>query len=260
VPGFSTQTIECAGGMPAYLALPHGEAPAPAVIILHERYGFVRHPRDVAERFATFGMVGLAINGFFKCDFQPALADGSKRYHFTDPDAVAYVAGAVETLTKTGRIDPSKVALLGVCQTGRHPIVVGAESTLLAAAICWYGAGADKEFETGPYYPKPLADVLARINCPFLGLFGEKDNHIPVANVRRIRDGLERSGKTYNIHVYKDAPHGFLNDTMRERYRHSQSEAAWRVQMAFLEKAFGGGFDSTRAEQLYAANLAVSGA
>ena len=144
-----------------------------------------------------------------------------------------------------------------MCQTGRHPLVMAAESSSIAAAICWYGAGSKKEFEAGPYFPEPLADILARVKCPVLGLFGETDRHIPVANVRYIRDVLEQNGKTFQINIYEDAPHGFLNNTMPERYRHPQSEAAWKVQMDFLEKAFNLGFDRTRAVQCYAANLSA---
>jgi carboxymethylenebutenolidase len=255
--GFTTKSIACANGLPGYLALPDTPSRVPAVIILHERYGFVQHPRDVAERFASLGMAGFAINGFYKCDYQPALADGTKRYYMTDPDSVDYVTAAIAALKETSRVDTSKIALLGMCQTGRHPMVMAAETSALAAAICWYGAGANKEFETGPYYPKPLSDILARLNCPLLGLFGETDNHIPVANVRRMRDLLEQHDKTFEINIYEEAPHGFLNNTMLERYRHPQSEAAWCVQMAFLDKAFDGGFDRTRAEQRFAANLAA---
>ena len=252
---FTAKTIACANGMPGHLALPTGTTKVPAVIILHERYGYVQHPRDVAERFAGLGMAGFAINGFFKCDFQDALAAGTKRYYMSDPESVDYVTAAIETLKQTGRVDTAKIALLGMCQTGRHPMVMAAETRLLAAAICWYGAGANREFEVGQYYPKPLSDILARLNCPLLGLFGEIDNHIPVANVRRMRDLLEQNGKTFEINIYENSPHGFLNNTMLERYRHPQSEAAWRVQMAFLDKAFNGGFDRKRAEQRYSANL-----
>jgi carboxymethylenebutenolidase len=254
---FTTKAIECANGMPGYLALPKTSGKVPGVIILHERYGFVQHPRDVAERFARLGVAGLAINGFFKCNFQDSLADGTKRYYMSDPESVDYMTAAIQALNDTGRVDTTKIAALGMCQTGRHPMVMAAETRLLAAAICWYGAGADREFEMNEYYPKPLEDVLARVNCPLLGLFGEIDGHIPVHNVRRIRDALEQNGKTFDINVYEGAPHGFLNNTMLERYRHAQSEAAWRMQMDFLHKAFTGGFDRTRAVQHYAANLAA---
>jgi carboxymethylenebutenolidase len=90
-----------------------------------------------------------------------------------------------------------------------------------------------------------------------LGLFGETDRHIPIANVRRLRDLLEQHGKTFQINIYADAPHGFLNETMPERYRHAQAEAAWSAQMDFLDKAFNGGFDRSRSVQTYAANIAT---
>ena len=252
---FTTKDITCANGMPGYLALPNGTAKVPGIIILHERYGFVQHPHDVAERFARLGMAGFAINGFFKCDYQPSLADGTKRYYMTDPESVDYMTSAVEALKATGRVDPAKIAVLGMCQTGRHPFVMAADSDLIAAAICWYGAGMNSEFEVSKYYPKPLSDILSRVKCPVLGLFAENDNHIPVANVRRIRDILEQHGKTFEINIYGDALHGFLNDRMAERYSKPQAEAAWDYQMDFLHLVFNGAFDKSRAEQRYTANL-----
>jgi carboxymethylenebutenolidase len=255
----TTQALDCPNGMPAYLALPAGTrkvtAKVPGVIILHERYGFVQHPHDVAERFAQRGMAGMAINGFFKCDFQPSLADGTKRYYMTDPESVEYMTSAVAALKASGRVDPAKIAVLGMCQTGRHPFMMAADSDLIAAAVCWYGAGMNSEFETGKYYPKPLADTLARVKCPVLGQFGENDNHIPVANVRRMRDILEQHGKTFEIRVYGNALHGFLNDRMPERYSKPQADAAWVDMMNFLNKAFSGAFAGGRIIQRYDADL-----
>lgn len=254
-----SRTLTCANGMPGHLALPAGTGRVPAVIILHERYGFVAHPRQVAERFAGLGMAGFAVNCFFKCTFQPDLAAGTKRYFMTDPESATYITAAIAALGETGRVDLGKIAVLGMCQTGRHPIVMGAAGTAIAAAVCWYGAGSDREFDTGPYYPAPLADIVADLHCPFLGLFGETDNHIPIRNVRRLRALLEQHGKSFEIALYEGAPHGFLNDTMKERYRPREAEAAWRRQMAFLEKAFSGGFDTARVEQRFAADLVATG-
>jgi carboxymethylenebutenolidase len=227
------------------------------VIILHERYGFVQHPRDVAEHFAELGMIGLAINAFYQCDYQSALGDGSRFYYFTDEESVRIIEAALDSLDKLGRADMTRVAVLGMCQTGRHPIVMAAESKRIAAAICWYGAGADREFEVGPYYSKPLEDKLARAHCPLLGMFGENDVHIPLANVRRMRDILERHGKAFEIHVHADAPHGFLNNTMAERYRPEQAAAAWRIQMDFLDRAFRRINQRAPVNQTYVANLSV---
>ena len=252
---FVATEATCANGMPGYLAMPKGSSQFPAVVILHERYGFGQHQRDIAERFARNGIAGLAINGFFKCDYQPDLAAGTRRFHFTDNESVEYTSLAIDVLKQTGRVDASKIASLGMCQTGRHPLIMAAESDALAAAICWYGAGSNKEFEVSQYNTKPLADYLANIKCPVLGLFGSLDNHIPAENVRRIRNELERHRKMFEIYLVENAPHGFLNSRMPQRYRHEQSEYSWEVQLAFLNKAFNRSFPSNQLRQHYLANL-----
>jgi carboxymethylenebutenolidase len=254
---FVAREVACANGMPGYLAIPETDRKVPAVVILHERYGFGQHQRDVADRFARNGIAGFAINGFFECDFQPELAAGTRRFRFTDAESVEFTKLAIQVLKETGRVDSSKIASLGMCQTGRHPLIMAAESDALAAAICWYGAGSNKEFEVNQYYTKPLADYLANVKCPILGIFGGLDGHIPVSNVRRIRDELEKHQKIFEFYIVENSPHGFLNNCMQTRYRHEQSEYSWKVQLEFLHKAFNQGFPPDQIRQHYLANLPI---
>src|SRR5918995_4772547 len=46
--------------MEGYLALPEGEGPFPALIVIQEIWGLVNHIKDVARRFANEGYVALA--------------------------------------------------------------------------------------------------------------------------------------------------------------------------------------------------------
>src|SRR5436190_13101616 len=124
---FVAEDITCSNGMPGYLAMPIGTDLVPAMIILHERYGFGEHQRDVAQRFAKAGFAGFAVNAFYKCDYQDALADGTKRFRITDRESVEFVNIAIEKLKQTGRVDLSKIGYLGMCQTGRHPLIMAAE-------------------------------------------------------------------------------------------------------------------------------------
>jgi carboxymethylenebutenolidase len=84
-----------------------------------------------------------------------------------------------------------------------------------------------------------------------LGIFGEADHVISLADVRRLRDSLDRHDKSYMIKIYPDAPHGWLNDTMPGRYRREAAEAAWALQLAFLRKVFEPGYDKSRRIQIY---------
>jgi len=155
-----------------------------------------------------------------QCDFQPDLAAGTKRYYMTDPESVAYISAAIAALAETGRVDSAKIAVLGMCQTGRHPIVMGAASDAIAAAICWYGAGSTANSRPVPIIPRrsPTASLSCAAPSSACSV-GETDTHIPIRNVRRLRALFEQHGKSFDIALYEGAPHGFLNDTMPERYR-----------------------------------------
>ena len=42
------------------------------------------------------------------------------------------------------------------------------------------------------------------------------------------------------MHIYRGAPHGWLNDTMPGRYRKPQADAGWAAQQRFLRDVFSG--------------------
>jgi len=102
-----------------------------------------------------------------------------------------------------------------------------------------------------------LDEIIAAIDCPVLGMFGETDHLISIDDVLRLRGSLERHRKAYDIHVYPAAPHGWLNDTMPGRYRRTQAEAAWADQHAFLREVLALGYDRSRRMQRFAADIAV---
>jgi carboxymethylenebutenolidase len=251
-----TQTIACSGGMPAFVAVPDGAAKAPAVIVVHERYGFVRHTRELAERFARDGFVAIAPDLYFKHPDQEALHRGDANYDVNDPDASTALGLTIDALRAIPQADPDRLAIMGICQTGRLPLVVAA-SHPIAAALVWYGAAQPREWAVNSKYPRPLDEIIAAVDCPVLGMFGETDHLISIDDIRRFRDCLERHRTSYSIHVYRDAPHGWLNDTMPGRYRRAQAEAAWADQRAFLQQVLAPGYDRSTRMQHYTADIAV---
>jgi carboxymethylenebutenolidase len=258
VPDIATQSLLCAGGLPAFLATPAAcDRKVPAIVLMHERYGLVQHTRDLAARFARDGFVCLAPDFFHKHPDQEALHRGDVGYPLKDGEAIEYLDAAVGELCALPQVDAEKIAVKGVCQTGRHPLVLAAERGNIAAALVWYGAANAREWEPNERYIKPLDDMVARIECPVLGIFGEADHLISLADVRRFRDSLEHHGKTYTIKVFAGAPHGWLNDTMPGRYRREAAEAAWTLQLAFLRRVFDPGCDKTRRVQVYESDYAA---
>ena len=45
-----SEDIVCPGGMPAFLARPDRPGTFPVVVLMHERYGLVKHSKDLALR------------------------------------------------------------------------------------------------------------------------------------------------------------------------------------------------------------------
>ena len=239
--------------MPAFLALPvsAGKQKGPAIVLMHERYGLVKHTCDLAERFARDGFVCLAPDFFYKHPDQDALHRGDVGYTLKDSEAIEYLDSAVAELAALAQVDAGRIAVKGVCQTGRHPLVFAAERKTIAAALVWYGAANAREWEPSDRYIKPLDDMLAVIECPILGIFGEADHLISLDDVRRFRNSLDRRDKSYTIKVYAGAPHGWLNDTMPGRYRRDAAEGGWALQLAFLRRVFDPNVDPTRRVQIY---------
>src|SRR6202030_4531671 len=106
----STETITCANGMPAFLSYPAGRAKLPAIILMHERYGLVKHTKDQAIRCARDGFVVLAPNFFFEHPDQRKLNAGDSRYDLTDPQSVVYLRAAIATLKKCRAADAKRLA------------------------------------------------------------------------------------------------------------------------------------------------------
>jgi carboxymethylenebutenolidase len=237
----STETVTCENGMPAFVAYPSSGGPYPAIVLMHERYGLVKHTRDQAMRCAGDGFAVIAPNFFFQHPDQTKLNAGDSRYDMTDPESVTLIKAAVATLKKHHAADMSKLAVAGYCQTGRHPLVFAAEVPI-SAAVVWYGAASKREWQANELQPTPLEQVIAALPCPVFAAFGEADHIISLDDVRRFRNCLEDHKKSYDIHIYRSAPHGWLNDTMPGRYRKAEAQAGWAAQQTFLTDVFNGGY------------------
>jgi len=234
---FLAEEIESPSGMPVYLARPRDSGRYPVVILMHERYGLVKHAKDLTRRCAEDGFLACAANFFFKHPDQKALNAGDVRYDMSDPESVRYLNAVLTLLEKQPAADLSQVAVAGFCQTGRHPLAFAAERTIQAAVV-WYGAASKREWEVTETQPRALDKIIASVECPVFGAFGSDDHLISVEDVRRFRNALEEHNKSYEMHLYAGAPHGWLNDTMPGRYRKPQAEAAWAAQQRFLKEVF----------------------
>jgi carboxymethylenebutenolidase len=85
------------------------------------------------------------------------------------------------------------------------------------------------------YYGRTQSDpkALAPLRAPLLGLFGGKDEGIPVDGVRQMEHELVKQGKNATIVIYPEADHAFANPT-GNRYLAGPATDAWERTLAFF--------------------------
>jgi len=239
--------IRFGSGKVAFLGSPEVKGKRPAIVQLHERYGIVKHTTDLTQKLADAGYVALAPDLFsrFTGD-REALARGDVTIEIRDDEALIDMDEAIAYLKTLDFVDKDRIAIMGVCQTGRQPILAAVHRDDLSAAVVLYGGIYRKDWEPHELRPEPISNLIEGVSCPVLGIFGEADHIISVDDVLRFRGLLEQHKKTYHIRLFPEVPHGWLNDTMPGRYRPEAAKDAWQLVLSFLEKTFGDGWDRNR--------------
>ena len=245
--GANTSWVDAGEGTRAFLTAPQqGKAPFRAVILGHERYGLVQHTLDLAAKFAAYGYICVApdMASHWKGD-KAALNRGDARLTLT-PDQIKYYMGkGLDYLLAQPQVDKTRVAAMGVCQSGDYPLLLNSVRKEVAANLIFYGGVNIGE------------DVIATVTAPILGVFGEADHVISLDAVHKFRGNLERHRKSYEFKVFAEMPHGWLNDTMPGRYRQAQSEAAWAMMIDFLNRVYAGAYPVGRVRSRFDSDINV---
>ncbi len=223
------------GAIPAYRAQPAEGRNFPTVLVVQEIFGVHEHIKDVARRLAKAGYLALAPELYARQgdvskaasidEIRPIVARVPDQQVMADLDAAAIWAA------KNGG-DAAKLAITGFCWGGRIVWLYAAHNPALKAGVAWYGRleGPGTELQPG----NPI-DRVRELKAPVLGLYGGADAGIPVASVEHMRSALTAAGKASEIHVYPDAPHGFLAD-YRPSYRAQAAQDGWSRLLAWLRR------------------------
>lgn len=214
--------------IPIYEARPAGAGTYPVVIVIPEIFGMHEHIRDVTRRFAREGFVAITFEPYAREGGVLTLPDIPAVRKVVDLVPDARVMADLDALVAHARNHPAaKADLIGVtgfCRGGLYTWLYAAHSRQVAAAVAWYGQ-LKPAITAGVRSQGPL-DVVSRIACPVLGLYGEADQGIPVADVKEMEAALKAAGKPAEWVVYPDAPHAFFAD-YRPSYREAPARDAW---------------------------------
>jgi carboxymethylenebutenolidase len=260
-PGAETQVVKFGDRVEGFLAVPtRFEPPFPAVVLGHERYGLVKHTLDLAAKFAADGYMCLAPDMFSRWDGdKAALNRGEIQHHLSDDEIISYMSESVDYLLVHPKADRDRLVAMGVCQSGSYPLLVNSARPEITANIVVYGAAQAAEFDAKPpRRNEPYADLISRITAPVLGIWGEDDFVISIHDMRKFRNILEEHRKSYEFTLFRDMPHGWMNDTMPGRYRPKETGLAWRLILDFIERVHAGAFPKDRMIWKFESDAATS--
>ena len=213
----------------AFRARPVDPAGA-GIVILPDVRGLYAFYEELALRFAEAGVDAVAIDYFGRtAGLAPRPRDFEHMTHVAQTiwaTLSADIAAAVELIRAGGLA--SAVSTVGVCFGGRMAFDSATLGLGLAGVVGFYGVpqGAGRNDA-----PAPI-DVVDRMECPVLGLFGAADGGIPHTMVAAFEAALGRAKVEHRIIEYEGAPHSFFDRSYEEHA--AASEDAWRQVLRFI--------------------------
>jgi carboxymethylenebutenolidase len=222
--GIATRYVPDDEDTQGYLAVPKGEGPFPALIIIHEWNGLVDRVRQVADAFADQGYVTLAADLYHgkvgtTREENMALVQEAR----SNMDAVIANLDAAQGFLRNRPDVTGKIGVMGWCFGGGIALS--------------YGLGGEQHDATAIFYGSLIEDpeVLRAMHHPVYGTFGANDQGIPREQVARFAATLDSLGIPNDIHVYDHVGHGFwLWVDQDPATRTAPAEDAWNRLLRFL--------------------------
>lgn len=210
-----------------YLAIPSGEGPFPAVILIHEWNGVVERIRQVADAFAEQGYIALA------ADLYSGRTGSSREENMAlvrevradEATIIANLDAAVKYV-RTQTPSTGRVATVGWCFGGG-----------LALS---YALGGERHEGTAIFYGSLIDDpeAMQHVHHEIYGTFAREDRSPDVEEVDAFVAALREAGIDNDIHIYDEVQHGFWLYVDRDpELNRPAAEHAWQRLRDYLERA-----------------------
>jgi len=216
------------GPMDLYVAEPVG-ATRGAVVVVQEAFGVTTHIQHVCDVIAERGWLTVAPALFHRVDTQVFAYDDLQSVMpimmtLTTEAIDADLDAAIDHIAGRG-IEAAHTGIVGFCMGGSVTLYAAATRSL-GAAVTFYGGGlAQGRFG----FPSGL-ELGGRIQVPWLGLYGDLDQSIPVDDVEQLRTIAAHAPVPTEVVRYADGLHGFHCDDRPTVY-HADIAADARARM-----------------------------
>jgi carboxymethylenebutenolidase len=211
------------GSIKGYLVRPANAEKLPTVLVVHENRGLNPYIEDVARRLAIANFIAFAPDGLTSVGGYPGDDEkGAALFKQVDPVKMQEDFVAAARWLKSLPDSTGKLGAVGFCYGGgvvnQLAVRLGAD---LNAAVPFYGLQPD---------PADAAKIKAPINAQYAELDRSITGGWPAFDAALSADGVP-----HESHVYKNANHGFHNDTT-PRYDEAAAKEAWQRTLGWLNK------------------------
>ena len=204
-----------------YLAGVEGAEVRPGLILVHEWWGLTDHIKGIADRFAGEGFVVLAPDLYGGKVTRDAGEAGRLMQGLDQQTAMGILNAAVDYLKQQGTVRENAIGVAGFCMGGSFALLLACHNKDVGAAAPFYG-------------DVPPDDVLKDLNAPVLFIGAELDQWITREKMERLRNAMQRYGKTGEVVIYPGVNHAFFNDTRPDVYDEEAAKGAWKRVVDFL--------------------------
>ncbi|MEM1249010.1 MAG: dienelactone hydrolase family protein [Acidobacteriota bacterium] len=212
-----------------YLAIPEGDGPFPAVILIHEWNGLVDRVKETADSFAAEGYVALAADLYSsRTGSNPQENMALVRETLAAPETIIANLDAAVKFLEARTDTTGKVATIGWCYGG--------------GVALSYALGSEHHDGTAIFYGRLLADPteIAKIHHPVYGTFVEKDQGIPLDTVNAFVEAMRGAGIENDVHIYDAVRHGFWLHVDRDPETNTPAAIdAWKRLKTYLKNVLG---------------------
>lgn len=208
------------GSFSAYVAVPAGAGPFPAVVVIQEIFGVNGVMRTICDGLAKEGYIAVCPDLFWRQEPDIQLTDRSEAEWqrafelFGGFDVDLGVEDLKSTLVAARALEGAsgKAGSIGYCLGGKLAYLMATRSDS-DANVSYYGVGLDE-----------LLGEAGKISKPLLMHIAEKDKFVPPEAQKKIVDALLNKPHI-TLHVYQGVDHAFAR-VGGEHYDGAMAETA----------------------------------
>jgi carboxymethylenebutenolidase len=237
----------------SWVTYPDGTAKAGVVLVIHDIFGLADVTRAVGDQLAQDGFISIVPDFLSGKGPNGGGVDSLRAAPAAAPAAGAAPGGrgggmggavgtAIQGLTDLNdRLDAAmaygktlarsngKTGVVGFCWGGTGSFNYAAYQPGLDAAVVYYGnptLTGDQTYES----------KLANVKAPVLGLYAGNDMRIN-ATVPDTEAAMKKLGKSYEVHTYEGAGHGFMSSQAGAGGANLKAaQQSWPLVVAFYKK------------------------